>query len=1375
MRNFFILLSLSFVVLTVNAQYYVCQPQNYTGGNGFGNWQNASNDLQAVICDAQPGAVIYVERGPYEPWYPADQVQVNVPAAAGGIPAQNLGSMDNAFVLKDNITIIGGCVFRATQITIAGYSVVNNTASRLYNHLLIAPGISNCEIHNFEIRRGNADQPRYIINLLNGYTIEGDRGGAFYIISSSDIRMKNMRISYNDAEFFGGGIYCESSDNIRMEQGMIIRGNIAKVDGGGMYFRSSKDIHMDDMEIVNNEAQQNGGGVYFDNSNEIHMHQVIILNNHSQVDGGGIYNNQSDFHTNYVSFKENWADGDGGGLYNNNANPHINHMTSFDGNTAHAKGGGICNFFSNPNIDQQVTISNNTAYQQGGGMYNDNSNPIISETFFINNTADQGGGMFNDNCQNLIISDIKIYDNNNAKYGGGIYNMNTSLTLEGTLINENNAAHGGGVFNENSSVNLSNRCEIIGNSAYYEGGGMYNHKSQIEINQAIISENSVTTDYGRGAGIYNENNSKLTAWNLLLADNEIVNSDEGGINYGGGMYNENSEAYLYHTTCVNNIATTGSQIYNASSIFETYNSIIWEYSNSGSLVVPANNTDYSNSLAKGITVAGINNNLNGATDPKFINPNPHGNYHLDFCSPCSDVGDFDYSTSEDLENHARIGIPDLGAYEFQDVTDILYVMQGAAGNGSRWDEALGTLEEALHLAHYCTNITQIWVATGIYRPGYEAEDYFISNPTQQYDSTDNAFVLPSNVAVYGGFAGTETSLDQRNIANNPTILDGDMGSGTYAYHVVIAAGISNSLLDGFTIQNGNAAGTGNFVTINNEDVYDIHGGGIYLKNATVNFYNLTITDNHADENGAGMFIETADANIDLHNSLVSNNTAGIDGGGIYAHELYSFTVENTEITDNEATENGAGMYIETASANIGLYNSVVSNNTAEINGGGIYASELYSFTVDNTEITDNIATQNGGGVYANDLSNFTMDNTKITDNTATNQSGGGIYANELSNFTVNNTLISDNTATQNGGGIYANELSDFTMNSTKIIDNTATQNGGGIYAASSALNFKNDTIERNNATSNTSSGGGLYLENSNAVQISNSIVWKNRAYLSGGGFYINSANDTIRMDNVVIAKDTVGNGDGGGIYNNDAILKLTNLTIADNRLFDMNGDGAGIYNVGNEIIHLYNTILWMNLNSDGDQNSVNSLANFHLGDNLIGVIGNINGNYPDPKFTNPALDNYRLKSNSTVCIGAGDNAVVNFDTDLDELPRIIGTNVDYGAYEHPTLIQKSFSGEDDELGIESISGLDINWELQLYPNPISQGRQAEVRLHSNNLVYDNQVHVQIFSIDGRSISQQSYSTGNFQLDVSTLVAGMYIVNLRTEDGKAYNSKFVISD
>jgi len=96
---------------------------------------------------------------------------------------------------------------------------------------------------------------------------------------------------------------------------------------------------------------------------------------------------------------------------------------------------------------------------------------------------------------------------------------------------------------------------------------------------------------------------------------------------------------------------------------------------------------------------------------------------------------------------------------------------------------------------------QVWVAAGTYFP----------TPTALRAAS---FVIVDGVSVYGGFAGGETALWQRDPSAHETILSGDLGHddgignvSDNSLHVVKIAGSNqDSLLEGFTVTGGNANG-----------------------------------------------------------------------------------------------------------------------------------------------------------------------------------------------------------------------------------------------------------------------------------------------------------------------------------------------------------------------------------------------------------------------------------------------------------------------------------------------------------------------------------------------------------------------------------------
>jgi predicted outer membrane repeat protein len=265
---------------------------------------------------------------------------------------------------------------------------------------------------------------------------------------------------------------------------------------------------------------------------------------------------------------------------------------------------------------------------------------------------------------------------------------------------------------------------------------------------------------------------------------------------------------------------------------------------------------------------------------------------------------------------------------------VRYAKPAASGAGActSWEDAC-TLQTALTTA---INGDDIWVAAGTHKP------------TAGTDRTAT-FQLKNGVALYGGFAGTETAWTERNPSVNVTVLSGEigaLGNSDNSYHVV--TGATGAILDGFTITAGNCSSV---PSPNNR------GGGMYNNFSSPTLTNVTFSGNAAAY-GGGM--QNNGSSPTLTNVTFSGNSA--DYGGGMENVNSSPTLTNVTFSGNNAS--GAFAYAGGMSNYSGdpvLTNVTFSGNSANY-GGGIYSSGG-SLSIRNTIFWGNTATTEGAQIY----------------------------------------------------------------------------------------------------------------------------------------------------------------------------------------------------------------------------------------------------------------------------------------------------------------------------------------------------------------------------------------------------------------------------
>lgn len=589
----------------------------------------------------------------------------------------------------------------------------------------------------------------------------------------------------------------------------------------------------------------------------------------------------------------------------------------------------------------------------------------------------------------------------------------------GQAAGTDDAGKGGGIYvygdNSKGGVFRIERCFLISNYAT-QGGAVYvdasvksvNGETSL-INQSVVFNNAA----GDRAAVENQAGGIYLAGEATVVNTSIFNNGNGGVRLSFG-------SKVVNVTIARNTGAGVDMTAGGSGDAHVYNSIIWGNTQLYLQNDPGfRNSAYHEVVSSDPATPDENGNIYVAKEnrgdkfgPMFDAPSLKTSYDRDFNwresayplwswnvlegSVMIDKGDNDYYDqnvygSEDMAGNPRISGDriSVGAYEYQylPATRIRYVKPTATGtgDGSSWDNASGDLQKMIDdLAD--NNVSQqageVWVAAGTYKP----QSQLISG--MNYSAS---FRMRDGISVYGGFAGNETSKQERAKGTMPwdftnvTVLEAAYYESKLAWtnskwtvgsdsrHVVWFAPMSGesdftriTTLDGVTVQGGYAQGNTGL-----DDFKTDRGAGVYMDGANAYLSNCIVRENYATGNGGGVYLK----NGRVQTSLIYNNNADADGGAVYVENRG--LVYRSMLTNNSAL-NGAGVYLYNG-AEAGsddpdhpeyliLSTCVVSNNTVRGNGA-VYCDKggvLMQNTITNnecvtaTDATDVNASQTGG-------------------------------------------------------------------------------------------------------------------------------------------------------------------------------------------------------------------------------------------------------------------------------------------------------------------------------------------------------------------------------------------------------------------------------
>ncbi|MEZ4382763.1 MAG: hypothetical protein R3A79_15610 [Nannocystaceae bacterium] len=413
--------------------------------------------------------------------------------------------------------------------------------------------------------------------------------------------------------------------------------------------------------------------------------------------------------------------------------------------------------------------------------------------------------------------------------------------------------------------------------------------------------------------------------------------------------------------------------------------------------------------------------------------------------------------------------------------------------GLTWLDAKATIGAALDAAEASPLDCAVWVAAGTYTP---TDD----------DDRAASFTMRDNIWVYGGFAGDELALDQRDWAANETVLSGDLGvQGDFSdnsVHVVVAA--DNVRLDGFTVRGGFSDGVGD----------ERNGAGIWGFNVGFTLANAIVEQNRSGDgldheagatggpggDGVGMFQRGGSLRVDnviFRGNVggrggvgMSNGGTGGSGAGLKVAQVGALEIRDSAFIDNRTGDGGdggaiagaggsaAGLFIDAFDSDVTIAGCRFEGNATGLNGAI-------------GEFKDQRGTS--GGLFFSDggLSrSLTVINSEFVGNAALNGGGAGIFvvgSDEL-RVLVANTIFRDNVGQASAAAL---QVTTDGRGDLLVVNSTFA---GNTSPLGSAIAFS--------ATPNQ--GAGVY-------QVLNSVFWDNPTEFWGPIYAVASAMDPVEL------------------------------------------------------------------------------------------------------------------------------------------------------------------------------------------------------------------------------------------------------------------------
>lgn len=529
-------------------------------------------------------------------------------------------------------------------------------------------------------------------------------------------------------------------------------------------------------------------------------------------------------------------------------------------------GGGVIQFSGSTVSNCLVTDC--SAWQYGGGV-NLFYGGTLERSIVTGNHCDKDGGGIAEIGHGGMVRNSLAVNNTASRYGGGAFGAN--WTLLNCTVASNTAASGGGIY---SGTNTTFRNGIVyGNTGANHAGDIaftYSCTTPDPGTEGCITDDPQFVDAGNG-------DYRLSAASLCIRAGTNEAWMSGAVDLQG------------HPRVLGYIVDMGA----------------YEYSDPPGVVIT--------NPASGTTVFG-----DSATIPLSGTNNPYV------------VGTMAWTNSANGANGQLV--PPGAGWSVAGIP-LVFGANTVTASGTNWageaaSDSVTITRVTWHggnspLHYVSTNGAAVWPYTN-----------WINAATSIQDAVDAAAAGDTVVATNGvystgarptpGYLCNNRVVIERNISlrsvNGPE-LTFIMGQGPLGDSAVRCVYMSAGTLSGFTLTNGHARTSGDWV-------FDHDGGGLFL-NQGGSVSNCTLTDNASDNQGGGAYFYAGGT---LSNCRLIGNSCGNRGGAVSCSE--GGTLNNCTLVGNSATHYGGGVYADEGTLN----NCIVWGNSASLSGPDMFLS-----------------------------------------------------------------------------------------------------------------------------------------------------------------------------------------------------------------------------------------------------------------------------------------------------------------------------------------------------------------------------------------------------------------------------------------------------